>query len=39
MIDTVEKLDNFMKVLIREGASLVELLYLSMNIDKYGVKV
>jgi len=37
MIDTVEKLDNLMRALIREDSSLAEFLYLPMNIDKYGL--
>jgi len=36
-IDTVEKLDNLMRALIREDSSLAEFLYLPMNIDKYGL--
>jgi len=35
--DTVEKLDNLVRVLIREDASLGDFLYLPMNIDKYGL--
>jgi hypothetical protein len=37
--DTVEKLDNLMRTLIREDASLADILHLPMIIDKYELKV